>query len=975
VAAFYGARLQAALDSAEARQVEAEEQRGEAEKQRLLARRYLYSADMNVAHRAWQEGNAGYVLELLRRHQPAGDADLRGFEWHYLWRLAHSPLLNVEQREPVAEVAFSPDGRLLASTGDGGTVLLRDPLTGALVRTLGGGAPVVSFAFSPNGRFLAGASGRVVHLWDVSTGDLVLTYGQHEVSVGCVAFSPDGELLASGDAGGSVHLWARKKGTTLHRLEEHTRTVTQVAFRPDGAVLASAGLDRVIFLWNVREGKREGTLHGHTDTVSALCYAPDGKLLASGGWDQTIRLWGLATDAPADKPAVVLAGHAGPVSALAFAPAGATLASASWDRTVRVWDVARGQEVAVYRGHSGWVNSVAYHPRLAVLASGGKEGAVKLWDASLPQSSLALLPHGRALTALAFSPDGDWLASGCQDGTWKLWATDASGQPFSLERAQAAKPQAEEGLVRRLRLSGDDLPGPERLIPADRGPPSAGGAWLFSRAAPYRPRPPAFRPPVRPPPRTAPPHRPPLPSWRSDVPWRASAKAPAGKRKQPGPEGCFVGFDGQGRLLAVTVASAAKGQFWSPAEGRSVTAPFALEGAFYAVALSRDGRRIAGAGADGAVRVFDDSGRLLRKLSGHTGAATALAFGPGGLLASGGADRVVRIWEAESGRVVRELKHHEAGITGLAWHDGAGGLASASLDGTVRLWDGTGGAVRAVLQGHADAVNGLAFSPNGSRLATAGADRTVRLWDTTAGQEVLCLKGHTEGVTCVAFSADGKRLASGSQAGEVRVWDTAGRGPLAEALRQGHAFAELGRWAEAADAFARATGRRTDGPRYYEGLARLAGGDRAGWKRLADQALRAAGAAAAGSEDVRVAVGLAVLEPGADAAALLPLLEKLSRKKEPLLVGAALFRLGRAKEAVALLEEGGGGENDLAPTAGALFLALARHALGEKEEAGEALRSAEREIRDEQRASGAVPWVSRLTHERLLGEARRAVRP
>ncbi|KJZ69366.1 hypothetical protein HIM_11248 [Hirsutella minnesotensis 3608] len=289
---------------------------------------------------------------------------------------------------------------------------------------------VTAVAFSPDGKTLASASrDRTVRLWDAATGAHRQTLEGHGDSVRAVAFSPDRKTFASASLDRTVRLWDAATGAHRQTLEGHGDSVRAVAFSPDRKTFASASLDRTVRLWDAATGAHQQTLEGHGNAVTAVAFSPDGKTLASASHDRTVRLWDAATGAHRQT----LEGHGGWVMAVAFSPDGKTLASASHGSTVRLWDPATGAHRQTLRGHGNWVTAVAFSPDGKTLASASHDCTVRLWDAVTGAHRQTLEGPGYAVTAVAFSPDGKTLASASGDCTVRLWDAATGTHRQTLE--------------------------------------------------------------------------------------------------------------------------------------------------------------------------------------------------------------------------------------------------------------------------------------------------------------------------------------------------------------------------------------------------------------------------------------------------------------------------------------------------------------------------------------------------------------
>jgi WD40 repeat protein len=295
-------------------------------------------------------------------------------------------------------------------TGSVTTASLKNSLTGHIDY-------VYSVAFSPDGKTLAsGSSDRTVKLWEVATGRNIGTIQAHAGTTFSVAFSPDGKIIASGGGDNTAKLMDAATGRTLATLQGHSGSVNRIAFSPDGKMLASGSSDRTIKLWEVASTRTTVTLTGHTGTVYGLAFSPDGRLLASGSDDNTIRIWEVFTG----RHLATLTGHTGTVYSLAFAPDGNFVASGSGDRTIRIWNPSSGQSMATLAGHGDLVTSIAF-VHTGVLVSGSYDNTIKIWNLSSRQAIATLTEHSRDVNTVAISPDGKTLVSGSDDQTIRLW--------------------------------------------------------------------------------------------------------------------------------------------------------------------------------------------------------------------------------------------------------------------------------------------------------------------------------------------------------------------------------------------------------------------------------------------------------------------------------------------------------------------------------------------------------------------------
>ena len=582
-----------------------------------------------------------------------------------------------------------------------------------------------------------------------------------------VAYSPDGETIAGAGNNRRITLWDADTGAPIRTLAGHEHQIQSVAYSPNGSRIVSGSLDKTVRIWNAKTGALIKTLAGHTDAVLSVAYSPDGRTIASGNYQET-RIWN------ADTGALIRTLPANAAVSIAYSPDSRRLISRGY-REVRVLNADTGALVRTLPANPGWTSSAAYSPDGETIASGGENGAIQIWSAKTGALLRTLAGHTKAVGTLAFSPDSRTLVSGSHDHTVKVWDAKTGVLTATLaahtERvwSVAFSPDGQafaSGSLSEIRI-WPFAPDLSSLATASIAGPTGSVTGAFNITI-------AFSRPI-------------AGFAASDISVQNGAVT-----KLAG-SGAFytatIEPSKRGRVEAYVLANADKKYADSNLYSvdyavDGVGAPRALTGFIghpLSLAYSPDGETIAGAGNNRLIILWNvDTGEQMRTLAGHEHQIDTVAYSPDGArIASGSFDRTVRIWNAKTGEQIHTLTGHTS-VRVASVRYSPDGKTIASAGNNILLWNADTGAQIRMLTGETGAI---AFSPDSRMLASRGY-RTVLIWDVNAGARVRTLEANPGWTNSVAYSPDGETIAGGSEYGAIQIW-SAETGALLRTL-EGH---------------------------------------------------------------------------------------------------------------------------------------------------------------------------------------------
>ena len=585
----------------------------------------------------------------------------------------------------------------------------------------------------------------------------------------CVAYSPDGKLLAAGGKSGEVFLWKAKAGEQPRKLSGHKGWINSIAFSPDGKHLLTSSLDATAAIRNVQTGQRQ-VLRGHLNRVTCACFTADGKYIATSSGDGSAKLWLVSTgdELRTFGKANSEFDYSWAIFSVCISPDGTKLITTS-RAAIRVWDPQTGKllgritdspggevlryapdrkrlgviyhafqttkiidekssEVTTLRlpFHS-YLWDLAFNPSSKQVALASSDRRITIWDGSKGTLVRTLKGHTNQVSGVAYNPDGSRLASVSWDGTLKVW------NPHVDQTARTLGSGPEKfGSVwfspdsKRVAAT---VAGHVRIYDTSTGRTLS----VLDQLSPHNP--------------------------------------------------VCVCFHPDGQHVAVGIRDV---HMIDISTGQMVK-KFGMDEKVESVHFNAKGDQLACASSDGRVHIWEiDTSKLLHAWR-LPCPAHCVRFSPDGQLvaAAGGnypTPGIARVWDVRTGELVHDLQGHVARVYSVCFSHSGERMATASADHTVRVWDTqTGKQTLQPLIGHHNFVNSVCFSPDDNRLLSGGWDGKLRLWDTDSGEEVMVLSGPKNRINVVAFSPDGRLIVGGGEAiktdGSLILWAAPGYQP------------------------------------------------------------------------------------------------------------------------------------------------------------------------------------------------------
>ncbi|MBW4513192.1 MAG: hypothetical protein KME64_42935 [Scytonematopsis contorta HA4267-MV1] len=585
----------------------------------------------------------------------------------------------------VLSVAFSPNGKFLATADSDGVIILWDAFTGREIMTLNGHNDWVNVVtFSPESDILAsGSADKQVKLWDIYTGKCIRSLSGNTTNILSAVFIIDGNILVTGSYDNAVKIWDVKTGECLNIWQGHEERVRSVAFNNYSKILATGSFDKTIRLWDINTGECLKILQEHSAGILSLAFSPSGEILASGSSDKTAKLWNISTG----KCLKTLEGHGDWVRSVAFSSCGEILASGSSDQTVRIWNVSTGECVKTLAEHTAWVRSVAFNPKNNIIASGSYDKTVKLWDVNTGECVTTLLGYSNWINSIAFSPNGETFITGSYDQRVRVWNSHTGECLKTL--------QGHSGFVMSVSFN-------------------SAGSIIASGS-----------------------------SDKTVKLWDAYTGKCLRTLQLNGHKD-WINSIAFSPIDEIVISSSGDRniKIWDIPTGKCLKTLEGHSKQVFSIAISPDGKLLASGSGDKTIRLWNiDTGECVKILLEHTSYIYSIAFTRDSYtLVSGSEDSTVKLWDIATGKCLRTLQHGGR-VRSVTFNYDDTQLVSGCDDQMVKIWDTKTGNCLKTFSGHSSVVCAVASSSNGSIIASGSRDETIKLWNIKTGKCLKTLRG------------------------------------------------------------------------------------------------------------------------------------------------------------------------------------------------------------------------------------------
>ncbi|WP_313707867.1 nSTAND1 domain-containing NTPase [Planktothrix agardhii] len=578
----------------------------------------------------------------------------------------------------------------------------------------GNGQPVTAVAYSPDGQMIASTrEDGTIELLGLQGRPIVPAFKGNGGTVRSLAFNPKKEMIATGNDDGTIEFWNLQGRPIIPRFKAHDDSVSSLAFSQNGERLASGSYDTRVKLWNL-QGKIIGQPLKHEGIVYSVAFSPNSNMIASGSYDKKLRLWNLQGTFQLVRPPLVSSES---IYAVAFHPDGNTIATGNATGKIQLWNL-QGQAInQVSPSHDEPVYSLAYSPDGSKLASGSRDNTIRLWNRQGNPIGQPLRGHKEFVRSVAFSRDGKQIISGGVDGTVRLW---------NVPKNHLILRQPLKSAIESVAVSPDG-----KII---AGGSADGMIFLWNQDGTIR-----------------------LPPFKGhDHRVKAIAFNPNGTKIVTG------SYD---KTLRLWNTNGQPLQVKFPKHSHIITT----------VAFSPDGKTIATGTWDGQLSLWSVEGKpIVPHWQGHQGIVSEVAFNPeNNIIASSSTNGEVKLWDIQ-GTFKRSFLASRSGVSALAFDVDGQQILTGNVDGSLKLWNLNGKLISNEnwFQGHSDVVTSVVFSNphHGEQIIVSGSkDNTLRLWDLQGN----LIGNHIQGnnVILVAITPDGLKIISGSEDGSLGLWE------------------------------------------------------------------------------------------------------------------------------------------------------------------------------------------------------------